>query len=204
MATCLEIIGDALRLARVIGIGKEPRGAEAEAGMRCLQSLYDGWVSNGMFGRLTDEYLDAGTAAQEGRRYCAPAGVTVTDATDSYEPVDSDYAGYGTVGYTGETRQPRDLAIYEVQHASGDRFVKLYDRDRWVEMTGLDLSDDAPLSGRGHMGLAACLAINGAFSAMFGTGQDVNPDVRGLAAQFIHDLSYRRGSTQDRAAGEYF
>jgi hypothetical protein len=56
-ATCLDIITYAMRQARVLGPGKEPKAAEAEEGMVALQSFYDELVQGGMFGRLEDSYL---------------------------------------------------------------------------------------------------------------------------------------------------
>ncbi len=193
MALCSEIIADALRLSRVIGVRREPKGPEAEAGMSCLQSLYDGWIANGQFGRLEDTWLDGDGTAQEGKRYYVAAGTTLTGASDEYTPEDET-----------EPRQPRDLSIFEVNETDGDRYVQLYDRDGWVELTGLELSSVAPLSSRGAMGLAACLAISGAFSSMFGTGQGINPDVRMLAGNFLQALSFKRGTTRDAVGAEYF
>jgi hypothetical protein len=192
MATCLEVVTDALHLARVIPIAREPKGAEAVKGMRCLQSLYDSWVTGGMFGRLEDVFLDADDDAQEGKRYYVSTGVTLTPATSEYFPEDET-----------EARQPRDLAIYETVSDDG-RSVQLYDRTAWVELTGLALEDEAPLSGRGAMGLSAALAVSGAFASMFGSGQGVNPDIRMLAANFLSSLSFKRGATFDRGTADYF
>jgi hypothetical protein len=43
MATCLDIITYAMRQARILGAGKDPKAAESEEGMVALQSLYDQW-----------------------------------------------------------------------------------------------------------------------------------------------------------------
>jgi hypothetical protein len=192
MATCLTVIADALRLGRVIGMGREPRAAEAEAGLRCLQSLYDMWIANGMFGRLEDTWLDTDGTAEEGKRYFVTSGVTLTGLGDEYAP-DGD-----------EARQPRDLAIFEVNETDGDRFVQIYDRDGWVEMTQLTLDSIAPLSNRGGMGLSACLATSGAFLAMFGSGQGISTDIYQLANQFQQALAMKRGTTRDAAGADYY
>lgn len=193
-STCLDVVTSALRLARVVGVNRDPKAAESERGMECLQSLYDYWVSNGMFGRLVDVYLTASDTAREGRRYLLAAGVTLTEPTTI--PAEQNCEGV--------PRQPRDLSIYESLTSTGTRSVRLYDRTSWVDLTGLSLSDVAPLSSRGQVGLSACLATYGGFSAMFGVGQGINPDVRALAVTFLAGLSYKLGSTRDRSRAEYF
>ena len=118
MATCLDIITSALKLARVIPSGGTPSSAETTDGLSCLQSMYDEWVAGGMFGKLTDTYLTADDTAQEGHRYLLAAGVTLTEPTtiSSEDSVD------------GVERQPRDLAVYESLTSTGTRSVRLYDR----------------------------------------------------------------------------
>jgi hypothetical protein len=193
-ATCLDIITAALKLARVLPSGGVPSAAETEDGMDCLQSLYDEWVAGGMFGKLTDAYLTADAEAQEGHRYLLASGVTLTEPT-TIAAADS---------VDGEERQPRDLAIYESLTSTGTRTVRLYDRTGWVDLLDLSTSDIAPLSSRGKIGLAACLATSGAFAAMFSDTATMNPDVRSAANTFRASLSYKLGTTRDRTASEYF
>jgi hypothetical protein len=140
MATCLDIITYAMRQARILGAGKDPKAAESEEGMVALQSLYDQWRTGGMFGRLEDTYLDADDDAFEGKRYYIPAGITLTAATSEY--VDADAV----------LRQPRDLALYETVTSTGTHAAKLYDRTAWVNLLGLTTTDVAPLSGRNAYG----------------------------------------------------
>jgi hypothetical protein len=189
MATCLDVITNAARMSQIIGPGKDLKAAEAELGMDCLQGLYDTWLANGMFGRLEDVYLTSDDTAEEGKRYYIPAGVTLTSATSEY--LDGD----------GDTRQPRDLSCYESLTSTGTRTVRLYDRTEWVDLQNLDLSDIAPLSGRGATGLAAALATHGAFAATFGA--EPSQRVAILAATFLAGLCYKTGSTRDRARAEY-
>jgi hypothetical protein len=188
-ATCLDIITYAMRQARVLGPGKDPKDAEAEEGLAALQSFYDELLAGGMFGRLEDTYLTADDDAEEGKRYFIPSGVTLTDATN--EIVDPD----------GDTRQPRDLSCYE-RFDGTTRAVKLYDRSEWVDLIDLELSDVAPLSGRGAYGLAAALASSGGFIDMFGA--QLSPAVLARGKRFLANLSYKLGSTRDRTAAEYF
>jgi hypothetical protein len=204
--TCLDIVKSAMKLARVLPSGGTPSSSETTDGMDCLQSMYDEWVTSGMFGKLKDVYLTADENAQEGRRYYVPTGVTLTDATSAYVP-EEDATGvpppFGT-DTIGETRQPRDLAVYESLTSTGTRAVKLYDRTAWVDLLDLVSSDEAPLASRGRMGLAACLATSGAFAAMFGDTATMNPDVRAASNRFRTSLCYKLGSTHDRRQAEYF
>jgi hypothetical protein len=190
MATCLDIITYAMRQSRILGPGKVPKAAEAADGMVALQSLYDQWRTGGMFGQLIDLYLEDNDIALEGYRYRVASGVTLTDATSVYLDEDN------------ETRQPRDLALYEAVTDAGVQTAKLYDRTEWVDLLDLVQGDTAPLSGRNAYGLAACLAVSGGFTAMFGA--DPPPAVRLLASEFTRNLMSKQGSTQDKLAGEYF
>jgi hypothetical protein len=203
MASCLDTITTALKLAKVLPSGGTPSAAETSDGMTCLQSLYDEWLTGGMFGQLTDSYLSADTDAQEGYRYYVPAGITLTDATNDYVPQYGD--SYTECDYSsgiGDTRQPRDMAVYESLTSTGTRTVKLYDRTAWVGLLGLVSSDEAPLSKRDAVGLAACLATSGAFIAMF--GGEVHPAMIAKAAQFLKNVMSKSGSTQDDPGQDFY
>lgn len=186
-ATCLDVITYAMRQARIIGLGKEPKAAEAEEGMVALQSLYDEWRTGGMFGGLEDVYLTSDDTAEEGKRYYT-AGYTLTVPTSVY--VDS----------LGTTRQPRDLTLYESFDGT-TQTAKLYDRTAWVDMLGLSLSDIAPMGARNAYGLAACLSTSGGFVSAFGA--QPGEAVVALARHFLRNVMGKVGSTQDSAGGEY-
>lgn len=192
MATCLDIITYAMRSLGVLSSGENPSAEEGEDGLAALQSMYDEWVASGMFGRLTDSYLTADDTAQEGYRYLLASGITLTEPTTIAAEDNDD----------GVTRQPRDLAIYESLTSTGTRSVRLYDRTGWVSLTGLALSDTAPLSGRGAIGLAAALACSGGFADMFGA--DAKPALLARAQRFLSALSHKHGTTRDRLAPDYF
>jgi hypothetical protein len=191
-ATCLDIITYAMRQTKVLGPGKEPKGAEAEEGMVALQSFYDEMVANAMFGRLEDSYLTADDTAEEGKRYLLDTGVTLTEPTVIAAEDSAD----------GVARQPRDLSLYEVVDSAGARSVRLYDRSAWVDLIDLELSDIAPLSGRGAYGLAAALATSGGFIDMFGA--EPSPAVLARATRFLSNVSHKLGSTRDRATPDFF
>ena len=206
-STCLDIITLAMKQCRVLPSGGTPTSAETADGMTALQALYDEWRTGGMFGTLCDEYLTEDTDAQEGKRYYVPAGITLTDASNDYVPSEgtASYGDYGMgceCGSTGDTRQPRDLALYESLTSTGTHTAKLYDRTAWVDLLGLTSSDVAPLSSRGASGLAACLATSGGFADLFGA--QAGPGTVAVARHFLRNLMGKVGSTQDTSGGVYF
>lgn len=190
MATCLEVITYAMRQSRILGLNSVPKAAEAEEGLVALQSLYDEWRTGGMFGTLEDAYLTDDDTAKEGKRYFIPAGTTLTAATSEYDDG------------RGNTRQPRDMALYETLTSTGTHAAKLYDRTEWVDLLGLELTDAAPLSSRNAYGLAACLATSGGFISAFGA--EPSAPVVALARHFLRNVMGKMGSTQDSAGADYY
>lgn len=186
MTTCRDIISDALRMAKVIGIAATPTASEASLGLRMLQSYYDQLVANGAFGRLQDVYLDENATAEEGKRYYL-SGATLTYPTTIEDEC------------SGEARQPYDLSLVESFNGTA-RTVKLYDRTAWVDLLGLGLDTEAPLSGRGSMGLAACLAR--AYCEAF--GGELGIEAQRLARNFEGALAAKSGTTQPKQHAEYF
>lgn len=187
MTTCRDIITYAMRQARILPAGRDPKASELADGIVALRSLYDGWVANGMFGRLTDTYQSTAYTAGEGERVIAPSGVEITFPT--------------TVDAACGERCPRDLTVIETI-IGGQRSVKLWDRSGWVDLLGLNENGPAPLASRGAWGLAATLAVSGGFVTMF--GGEPTSDVRMLALRFQNGLVAKFGTTQDSIAGDYF
>jgi hypothetical protein len=191
MATCLDVITYAMRALALLASGETPSSQESEDGLVALQSFYDEIVMSGMFGRLEDIYLTADDTAEEGKRYFLAAGITLTEPTIILAADTDD----------GEDRQPRDLSLYESLTDTGTLSRRLYDRTGWVDLLDLSLTDVAPLSGRGAMGLAAAVACSGGFSDMFGA--EPGPALLARSQRFLSSLSHKLGSTRDRLAAEY-
>jgi hypothetical protein len=191
MATCLDIITYAMRSLAQLASGEPPTSKESDDGLVALQSFYDELVMSGMFGRLEDVYLTANDTAEEGKRYLLASGITLIEPTIILA-ADTD---------GGVDRQPRDLSLYEKLTSTGTLTRRLYDRTSWVNLTGLALTDTAPLSGRGAMGLAAAVACSGGFSDMFGA--TAGPALLARSQRFLSSLSHKLGSTRDRLAAEY-
>ena len=192
MATCNAVIEDALKLARVIPSGSTPSTAEYADGLVALQSLFDSWRTGGMFGELEDVYLISGDSdvAEEGKRYFVATGASLTVPTSVY--VDS----------LGDTRQPRDLALYESLTEAGTQAAKVYDRTEWRDVIGLTGAGTCPLADRDRHGLAACLVTYGGLADMFGA--EVGQGVVAKAKNFLRNIMSKHGSTQDRGTADYF
>lgn len=188
MPTCRDVIKYALWQSGIVPSGEDPEAHELELGMVALQSLYDEWLANGMFGRLVDRYEEGDVTAEEGQRIIAPAGVAVEIPDTVY-----DFA-------EGVDRAPRDLAAIETV-INGVRSVKLFDRTGWVDLIGLEPSGEAPLASRGAYALAAALAVSGGFLSVF--DGDPKPTTVSLANRFLMGLSLKWGSGE-RSGTSYF
>lgn len=187
MATCRDVIYRAYRLAGIVGLGDDPDAEEADFGMDALQSMFDAWVSGGMFGRLTDVYKTVAYTAKEGERVHTSGSPTIT-IPDTY----------AEDGEAGTDRAPYDLSLIEVQDgATRNRW--LYDRNDWVDLVGLTLGSTCPLADRGINGFAASLAME--IAGPFG---DIPSRVFQSAAAFKQGLSYKLGSTRPPRVTSYF
>lgn len=196
MATVRDVVTLALRQGRVIGVNGTPTAAEAERGLEAFQAQLNAWVADGMFGRLTDVYLEASDTAKEGRRYRLAAGVTLTIPTI----IEGEGGDYGEEGENTSERQPLDLSVIESVTSTGTRTVKLWDRTSWVDLLSLTLESTAPLASRGLAGLAACVAKT--YCEMF--GRELGPQTAQLARRFEGSLSHKMGSTRGPATADYF
>jgi hypothetical protein len=187
MTTCREIITLGLQLARVVGMGRDPRAAESELGLTVLQGMYDQMFTGAQFARLTDVYATEDYTAKENERIIADnATITIPDTID----VES-----------GEPRTPRDLsAIVVITDVTELHYV--FSGGRWETAHALTLDSTAPLATRDKVGLAALLAMY--LSEAFGPSAALGPMWTRKAMQFQGSLSYKLGSTQDAAATDHF
>lgn len=147
MSTCLEVITDAFADLDVRGRGDTLEPDEAARGLRSLQSLYAEAVGFGFFGRQTETTIsDAYTAKENERIY--DEGATASTVTLP-----------ATITECGDTRPPRDLSIVTIAGDQPQIFLFSGWRGVWDTLTGLALSDYAPLSERSHDGLVALLSV---------------------------------------------
>lgn len=186
MPTVRDIITRAFQMARIVPLGVEPKAKETQFGLEALQSLYDEWVSGGMFGRLTDYLADTDYEAEEGQRIRHTSAVTVTLPT-SFDDVDGE-------------RQPYDLSVIETYDSTTSaRAAWLWDRNSWVNLLALGLEDEAPLAHRGMLGLSACLA-----SSLTPFGGEIDPRQERMANAFRSSLSLKAGASQAPRETEYY
>lgn len=185
MPTCRDIVTLAMKQAQILAPGAEPTAGEAADGMDALQGLYEGWVSGGMFGQLTDDIVSVGGAALLQHRITATDGAVITLPT--------------TVDRDGDDLAPYDLSVVEIIDATG-RKVHLFEAGTWRQIDALGLSDKAPLASRGRDGLAACLAMS--FAEQFAAS--IGPGTANRARQFKTALMFKLGADRPRTAAEYF
>lgn len=178
--TCRDVVSRALRMVGIVGRSEDAEADELRDGMIVLQSLYDGWLVNGMFGKLTDVNDDVGYDARPGQRITSTGAVTL--------PI-----------YTDEICPWHDLAAIEIFDVAGRR-AYVWDRNAWVRLDSLEPSDEAPLSARSPNGLAACLAV--LYAEEFG-GQPTAAAMRQCMV-FKSALSFKFGSTQEPVEGQWF
>lgn len=191
--TCEEVIRLALRRIHerpggVLAPVDEPTAGEYDAALADLQSLYDGWVSSGMFGRAVDIQISAAHEMEEGER--------VFNATD--DPVAITLPESLTDPVTGEARPPRDYTLARVAGAAPQTYIWSAPKGAWDKMTSLALTDAAPLAERGSNGLAANLA-----ETMVGPGA-LSPGVRSQSVAFRSLLSLKFDRPRVSARPDYF
>ncbi len=187
MPTCRDIITRALRKARVYAAGEAISNDDMNDGLDELQSLYEQWGSNGMFGKLTDVLTDEDYEASANERITATGSAVITIPT-SFE-VD------------GEDYPPYDTAFVEVIDTVAETVTRyLYESGAWVTISDLALDDEAPLAGKGRGGLSACLAL--AYAEEF--GEQVGPGVIRQAGSFKTGLSLKQGGDAYRSTPDYF
>lgn len=147
--TCRNLIARAMRKLTVLGAGESPGASEATDALEVLQGLYDGWLTAGLFGAMTDVIKSADYTAKEFERVRKDAACTITIPTTIEDE------------YTGLDRPPRDLAVIQVLYPATDaRETHLYDATlgEWVRIEALTLDSVPPLYNRNRDGLASCLA----------------------------------------------
>lgn len=185
MATCRDIVTRGLQMAGVIGLDETPSASEAELGLEVLQSLYESWIESGEFGRFTDCYSATDLTAEEQQRITVPSGVTVTIPD--------------TFGSAGTLRAPYLLGAIQTV-TDGVRATSIYEHEGWVVLEGKTLSDTAPLSGFGSIGLAACHAMH--WTGLFGA--QISPGTQLLVARFMAAFRSARNAAHPPIPAEFY
>lgn len=156
--------------------------------MESLKALFQTWVANGMFGRLTDVYKTVAYTAREGERVHTSGSPVITIPTT-----------YRADGEPGTDRPPYDLSLIEVQDGA-TRKTWLYDRSAWVDLQALTLASDCPLAERGIQGLSACVADE----ILSYVDRELPESAKRSAFRFRHALSYKLGSDRPARVAEFY
>ncbi len=191
MATCREVIEDALRKT---GVRHDLDGAtvwQLDRGMRALQDLLDGFAASGLLGRMAEGlHPYTGTLGAENMRLRIDGidGVSVTMS--------------GTVDGCNGPRAPRNHTMLTIIDAVlQETAVVIYDAQRgtYVQFSDLTLDTYCPLSNRGD-GLASCLAEQLADEP----GAVLNPVTVRSAAKFRTALAMGFDGPRQTVTTEFF
>lgn len=160
MTTCRDIITDAFQLAGIVPIGDTPTASEASFALIGLQSMFQSWAGNNLFGALKEVFVTEDYVALENER------ITIDDATVTI-PITYEKDGDGYRDGAGERRAPRELSCI-VTITNSAVFTYIYDRRQWVQVETLTLDSECPLAQYGARGLAACLAVEAINTPAYG------------------------------------
>lgn len=143
MATCTEIIGRALRMARVVAKGDEPTATESAEAMTALLSIYQR-LAHTALSADTERYETDDYTAEEGERIYCTGTVTLPTTIDD-----------------GDTRRPLDLAAvqYQDETSSSAWVTYISDKGTWTRTDNLTEASTAPFADRNQDGLSALLAL---------------------------------------------
>lgn len=169
MATCRETVEGALRKLGKLGAGRSARTADLADGLSALQGLYRHLITSGAFGRLRDVIPTEDYTAGENERILRNSDDIASITLPELVP-DIVYCGnpcdYGSrwvpPGGNASDRPPRDCSVVVINDTvSGTSVEYLYDGQKaeWVDISALELDDNAPLSSRDTDGLKARLAM---------------------------------------------
>lgn len=192
MATCQQVITDAISELGAVALGESPAPEELRDAMPVLQALYDGLVSEGKFGRAIDVLEDAAYTAKEDERVFNTSGSPiVVSYPDTISSEDSE---------DGEERAVRDYTLIRV--AGDPRQTKIYCAPlaAWQAMTSLTLTSYAPLSERDFHGLSCLLAMRLVRRFKAELGQTTVS----AANRFLSALSLKSDAPRRETQAEYF
>jgi hypothetical protein len=189
MTTCTDVVSIALRKLSLTFSGNVPTSSELSDGISSLQSMYDGWVAQNVFGRLNPVRVSVDYSAKEQDQVVKTTALTVT------LPV--------SVSEDGYERLPKDLSCVRiVSEVDTNVATHIFDvfTARWVRIDNLAPTDDAPLANRGKDGLASCLALY--IASEYGISTPAA--VALTAGRFMRSLTHRSMQSVESVAQVYF
>lgn len=208
MATCRWVVNSALRKIGRLAGGREPRPADTTDAFASLQGLYGAWIGAGAFGRLNEIVALADVTAGENQRIMRDKTV-VTVTLPELVPAWPEPLPYGALwpAVTGSVdqgnRPPRDMTLIQLHDTNGGQTENyVYDATRraWIDLSGLQLDDRAPLSEADPEGLAASLATEIADTF----GAEMGPTTLNQARRFTTALTHKFSSPRTASVGSYW
>lgn len=146
MATVLDWIGRSMRMLGVLAAGQVPSGQKAADALEAANGLILGLPQIGYAPSLKEVIITADYAAGEDERVVNVGGHVVTPPC--------------TIDDCGETRTPRNGARV-VTVTNGAAITHIYlSNSGWQKVSGLALTDPAPLGPELYTGLCAVLAVH--------------------------------------------
>lgn len=146
MTTVLNWISRSLRMLGAIGTGEIAAGQEAKDALEAVNGLILGLPEIGLAPTLTEVIISADYTAGEDERIVNNGGYAVTLPT--------------TIDDCGETRSPLNGARVVVV-AAGVATTSIYlSNSGWETVSGLKLTDTAPLGPEVYTGLCGLLAVH--------------------------------------------
>jgi hypothetical protein len=174
--TVRDVVNKAFRKLGVTRSGGVASGNDAADGLASLVALYNGWVTQGAFGRVRNVPIttEASVVAGPNQHINVLTEDAVTVELPStmqyiprwdYDPL-GDYGFGAPFGYpwteSAFVNVPPDKTVVRITDQFGpSRAVYIYDGyvQLWMRIDELALGDEAPLSQRDADGLAAILAV---------------------------------------------
>lgn len=195
MATVRQIVKDALVWRGVTDPAEEPDDADAKAGLRALVNIYRADVVGKI--RLKPVSVSAAYTAGENEEISdvSDSSVTITlpDTITAEDPI------VRADGTSSTVRTPRDRSVIMIVGPAPAIYI--YDKVQadWVDILGLTLTSEAPLSLHYYDGLVARLAV-----MMRYPGFPIDPVAIAGSNDFRSAMTGRWDVERDPVQQEYF
>lgn len=213
MATCRDVITEALRVLGALAPGDEAAVDELASGLDAMQTLV--LELHAQRGPLTDVDVSADYTAGENQRLRIEQGSTATVSLPNsvnvlYAAAPYDYGfmggGWARAGSVaaadgGALRAPRDGARIEIVGVTQAIYFYRADLNEWVSILGLTLDTPFPLNERyrGHMAALIAQRLADSWPALYEPTPSLQRRIQ--AAGFA--LALRPGDARDPVRAEY-
>lgn len=213
MATCRQVITDAWHDTGILDAEIDPSAIQATTGLRLLSGLYAYLVASGALGRFRRRLITGDYTAGENERVAYEGNTTAVVTLPTTIPVpaiferdridggdfDTDFTGLTVPANVDQNnRAPDDMATAEIAGTTPEVFIYDAALGDWVQVTGLGLDDDAPLTGRFQSGLTAMLSVRIAGRSQTPLSQSLTTEAALAKVAIIGAFSAPREETRAR------